>query len=389
MKTKILLFSALIAFISCSKENNDLNDETLDLEKDIVSIENIDKATMEEKLKYKKLHLLKLGKWFIDNQLEIKEKIIALNGENQKEITLALEDIYRELNNSYASSSEKNEIEKSLNAFKNLNGDDWYPTIRLLDATRYSQRNPYDDQKVLIAIEEIIDSTQVFKGYQEDINGELNEIDEELTETLLGENDIILFDLGPCGVLIDPIHQRNSNPCGTTGTGNGNDLYKLKIDKMTVKHHKEGWPGRSEINFKGYKLSSLPQTSGDCGEVMHASVNCYNYDGRMIEQYHRSWINNQEERNLNWTLKTQQNFGSNDYIFYVIFEQDSWPANERTQTFTFPNGQIRNLKYRSWQTKYHSVLLSQDPNNNNNIPFANNYSYEDNAIKYNLKFGIN
>ncbi|MGC6525018.1 MAG: hypothetical protein ACON30_01920 [Flavobacteriaceae bacterium] len=92
----------------------------------------------------------------------------------------------------------------------------------------------------------------------------------------------------PCLEIVEKIEQSSYCGEGTGGTG-GNSNGNLQLNKMTIKDLKEGWPGRPEIHFKGYKFSAPPSNDWDCGEYMYASVNCYNYEGRRIARIKRKW----------------------------------------------------------------------------------------------------
>ena len=49
------------------------------------------------------------------------------------------------------------------------------------------------------------------------------------------------------------------------------------------------------------------------------------------------------------------------------------------------NDEANEVSYRSWQGKYDSQMLTQNPNNSDGIPYANNFSSENSSIRYNLK----
>ncbi len=170
-------------------------------------------------------------------------------------------------------------------------------------------------------------------------------------------------------------------------SGGGTSYSRLRLNKIKVKQHKEDWHnGASELHFAGFKLSSLPVYSGDCGDGMSGSANCYSEPGKRIKKVSRGDIG--DEFTANYVVETYTNSNnSNDIIFFVLFEEDSWPATVQGETFEFPNGEIRNVYYRSWQERYDKAMLSMNPNNTYGLPSARNYSNENSGIKYNLTFG--
>jgi hypothetical protein len=132
--------------------------------------------------------------------------------------------------------------------------------------------------------------------------------------------------------------------------------------------------------------------SGYCGDNIAGSLNCYNPNGKRIDRFKRRWIG--DERTMNYLVKEDPSAANPDhYLFYRIFEQDSWPAPKRGKVsdtdgaFYFPNGEYRLIEYRSWQENYDKQLLSQNYNNPYGIAFTNGFSTENAGIKYNLTRG--
>lgn len=87
---------------------------------------------------------------------------------------------------------------------------------------------------------------------------------------------------------------------------------------MKVKAHKEAWPFRSDLQFTGYYEPNLPANSGDCGEYMFRSVNCYDPDGSHIAQYKRSWIEDGDTKVQNFKMKSQSISISDDIVFMLF-----------------------------------------------------------------------
>lgn len=96
------------------------------------------------------------------------------------------------------------------------------------------------------------------------------------------------------------------------------NFFVLRIGSMKVKAHKEAWPFRSDLQFTGYYEPNLPANSGDCGEYMFRSVNCYDPDGSHIAQYKRSWIEDGDTKVQNFKMKSQSISISDDIVFMLF-----------------------------------------------------------------------
>jgi hypothetical protein len=381
-----LLIIFLQLFTFCSSDEK--IDEQIALEQvNFLDKAYIEKAPVDEQLKYKKFHLLKLATWLSHNNEEVRSLVEASNRNTENE-SLSLESIIVEFKKrgNIISPEMELSLNTSLAAFRNLDGEDWYPFIRYERMSENLNRSPYDDSKPLYAMQDFENNEEIAVGYQENSNGDLEEISERLSQEIIGEeDDIIIIGIGTCPFAYEgdpcPFQSSVPDPPG--------QFFVLKIGDMKIKAHKEAWPFRSDISFTGYYEPNLPVYSGDCGEAMFRSVNCYNPDGSHIDQYKRSWVSDGDTRTQNFKMKSQSNYYTDDIVFYIIFEHDSWPAPSRTHTFPFSNGTARNVKYRSWQPKYDASMVAMDPNNTYGLPYANNYVVNNSEIEYDLKVGGN
>lgn len=396
---KKLAIILVIIFASCSKQETAIEIETAnEAQLNYYDKGYIESAPLSEQLEYKRYHMKKITKWLLNNDIHVYNYLSEKLQRNTALEIFYVTNIVNSLkNNKSTSTTEKQfeDLENSLNAFENLDGDTAYPYIHLLNNAKYLSRAPYDDSKPLYALEDFDENNneELAKGYQENENGELVEINETITPALAGEEDIIVMELGPCGGTVndDPITDRS--PCGGSGGGGGggtNSGRLVRFDNMKIKDLKEGYPFRSEIHIKAFKEVPNPITNGDCGQPVHSSVNCYDYDGRGIITWKRRWQN--ETKDLNDWIIAVENVNSTDVVFYTIFEHDSFPAPRNFPVldgnnfagFIFPNGTQRIFEYRSWQSQYHSVILSLDQNNNFNIPYTQGYNKNNGDITYRL-----
>nr|WP_321221728.1 hypothetical protein [uncultured Psychroserpens sp.] len=391
-KLCLLLFTAIM-FASCSNDSQ-YKEPTSQIDTEEFTSNTIENARLDQQLEYKKTHLKKLGNWLTKNLTQVRELVNENNINDSDYFTISINYLVNNIENTIDP-----QLQKSMDAFLNIEGKNWYPTVTFINSDlSFIQARTGEDQndKPIIALEKIVNEEQTYEGYEQNELDELELIHEELEEDLHSNREIMLVDISGCGeegiagpdafVNCDDVYADGSEGSGGTGNGNTSSTARIRINKMTVKHHKEGWPGRSEVNFIGFKTAGLPITSGYCGQNIAGSLNCYNPDGKRIDRFKRSWIG--DERTMNYLVKEDPSYANPDeYLFFTIFEQDSWPAPKKSNTYNFPNNQYRILEYRSWQGDYDSQLLSQNYTNPYNIPFTNDFSNENGGIKYNLTRG--
>lgn len=381
MKKIIYSVFLMCVIASCSTEENtnDLYEESTS-SKEIYNDKNyIENAELKEKLAYKKYHLKEIAKWISHHDSDVlnsvKRTITNDVDQSKNEISLFLKDLD-------IISKQTMENKSSFNAFVGLEGENWYPKITVLNAEKLMNKTSFDSKKPIILFSEYEEEIGVesLTGYQENSEGELVELDMAITEEFAIDKTVMVLSIDNQLIPIDEVYG------GGGGSSGGTSYYRLRLNKVTLKQHKEDWHnGASELHFAGFKESSMPVYSGDCGDNMTGSANCYNYDGNRVSKVSRGDVG--DEFTVNYTINTFDSYNSNDILFFVLFEQDSWPATRNIASFPFPNGELRNVYYRSWQESYDEIMLSMDPNNNYGLPSAKGYSKENAGIKYNLTFG--
>ena len=383
---KVFLLTISLIFISLSScsndEANEVRTEKLNISE--FSKEQIIDASVGVQLDYKRFHMKILASW-VGKQ---NEEIISIMS-NQKKLSkddqqvFAIENLVKEVTKKQGTLSKSdedyNQLLESLNAFVDLDDESWYPVIYLHKDTSINSKT--NENSTYIAIEDADENGEKYIGYELK-DDELVELQPPLTPELVGNNTLLVMSIQPCIAPPAPEQYSNCEGDGGGGGGGGTSGSVLRINQMKIKDLNEAWPGRSEIHFKGYKFSTPPNNNVDCGEYIYSSVNCYNYTGKRIVRLKRRWKN--KTRTYNWAVKTENNFG-HDIVFYVIFEHDSWPATKQTAYYDFPNDFESKIQFRSWEAKYDKQTLSQDPNNSYDYPYANNFSNENQYIKYNLK----
>ncbi len=381
MKNLNLLFSLFFAILlfSC---NNEKIDEVVAL--DAISNSKIQNASMDEKLAYKTTHLKVLANFINDNlsNAELRNKILNFDSSLEDDKTFLIEDLLKIVN---VSNEKLASITNSLNAFKNLDGVDWKPCI-----TVYKKRSNSNALQRIVADvplyffverESDVEKT-VFPGYESTTaGGPLVEVG-NFTEAQTSGRYLIISDI----TSTDPTDDPYSGPTGGGGTSTPNGVnYNpslIRMHKMKIKVDKEDWAsGDSEVHMVGFITSETPAFSGFCGDFLQGASNCYNADGQRIDKIADRWINNLHEYNYTFQNYSIPGSASGAIMNYVIFENDTWPApSVTTKQFEFPNGQFRQISYRSWQSPFHDMQLSRFPNTP--FQFAGTYVGDNSDIYY-------
>ena len=351
-----------------------------------MSQSEVQNASLERKLMYKQFHLKNVANFYLKNKQKINTLISEMNSDGN---AFFIEDVVTYANKKGISLNGLDKVSSSLVAFNNLDNESWLPTISFIQNNENSRG--YTDGKPIVVLNDFNESefSDAIPAYQEnEQTGELEPLDSLISEDFAAGKEIIDFDIASR-------MQDNSNdlPGGPSGGGGGGGSYiqSLKITDMRVKQHKEDWhKGASELNFTGYKMNKNDMLSGECGELITGSPSgsCGAVPrGRDMFSFKRRWIRHGNTKNINYTLGYHTNYSNEQsYIYYVIFEYDSWPAPFTGHTFTFPNSTQRNLYYRSWQSPYDNQVLSTTPNDPSGRSYASSFSTENAGIYYKLDY---
>ena len=397
------MLTTIFVLLSCNNEENSNEFITDAYNASILSKAQIETASMEEKIKYKRHHMKTLASFIIKRQKSLLNLMQSKNVASKDKLQIfSIEKLVDDLilnknsNNLEISESELNKVNNSINSFKELEGDNWFPIVYFRNPnSTIKSATENENERTFVAIEDSDGTDEFFTAYELLDNDygdeELVLLDIELTPDYVANNSLMVVELASCndadlpqfyeGVACGDTNAGGGNT-GGGNTGGGTSSQNLVLEKMTIKDLKEGWPGRSEISFKGYKVNNINEIAYDCNLSISSSVNCWTWEGNRITRLKRRYKN--DERVYDWIIKTNNN-NINDVIYYVIFEEDSFPANERYAYFTFPNGLTSRIPYRSWQGNYDRQTLSQNFNNPFGFPYANNFSIDKETIKYNLK----
>lgn len=382
----ILSLGFAILLFSCSNETTQIES---------ISSNKIENSSMEQKLAYKKTHLMNVANWVhsnLDNE-NLKSKLFSINN-NSIDKTIKVKSLFEAFKTQTKNDAN---IENSLKAFYNIEGENWDVAITITDNIDRSNQKLNLKNKISNEVdilyffeeEETDIETLEFTGYESLDEQSLTPIADKFTIEDVEGRITFTFELVPAPY--DDVYIPNSS--SYSGAINANN-YLSGIEKMTIKDHKEDWiAGGSEINLKAYRVFfdgnlNGPGGIGDCGISLDCSVACTDYLGKEISSYNRREVRNRNEKSLNFKFHNSrlESFPPtiNTVVFYVIFERDNWPAPIKSYTFPFADGSQRKVEFRSWQSQYHAerVLATGYNNNYENL---DGYLQDNNAIRYNLR----
>jgi|GEM_PF-5011539 len=355
----IILTLGMISVISLNSCNRD--ESSIETPKvDILDKNYIQKASMNEKLAYKKYYLKEALKE-VTKMGFTSDDLVAISKDSkyQKDVVL-FSDIL-----SYAKSEKKIDIanpriEKILNAFKELDGSNYDISFYIPFADKLNNHSSKAVTSDIYIFEQEDDSEQLaFEGVVLNEDGEYVTYDQLITEQMaedLAEQQgrkVVIVGLADVAVI------------NTGGENQGNSAPKynyFNISNMIVKSHKESWiSGASDVaivaerKFGTYFYNAVS---------LHAGGDGWDYLFRRVT---RKEVRKQTNLSVNTTLINVERasmplVGSdpNYVIHYVIYEADMWPIGNRNLTFVY-NGVSHDIKYRSSDGPYdYKTLVRND-----------------------------
>jgi len=354
LKLQLLLITICL-LLSCSNEQFEANGKVVELE-----IQTIQNATLQEKNQYKKNHLLKLANLINDNysNTAFKNHLLSKSDDHASGKTFFIEDLLKmTLLNADISTS----ASKSLNAFKNLDGKNWKPTITVYDKRaknlKRTSENLLNPLYFFSESETNIERLE-FPAYETTgINGNLVYTEDYNVEETIGKIYFVI-DIG----IEDP--SETDPTAGVVPPGFISPNFNpglIRMHKMKIRNGKEDWiNGDSEVHLVGFITEPYPSSNGFCGDFMQGAANCNNATGQRIDQIPRRWINNLHEYNYIFHNFNSAGSSTGSILNYVIFEEDTWPNPIHSKTFAFPNGVSRTINYQSGQSPFDDRQLSRD-----------------------------
>lgn len=396
MRLKSLLAAVLIILIlqACKKENAQVSPATPEKER---------LSTMEEKRRYLRYHLMmggnEIGKALLNTTFK-KALLEILHMPENEEHAITFRQVLN--NNSLKGYINSSILQKSIDAFRDLDGKDWSPSIRLVKPENTTPQITLFDAP---GGNDFTDFFAINEGWPEDempsipaleyINGELWPVEGfYLTEENIFNQPVWVLELDDIG--LDGITALPPQFGPITCTNNNEPSFKSSISTMTVKQRKEHWlAGRSDVHIMRGTTWRTPRFTPNNISIVREVWNlgktrkyktyqgqtqieyCIaDEDGDRIRRFeHKEEIRRQRSVPVNFELMKawKPNFGSDKDVFtyldctkatcvikgnimyYVIFERDSWPAPARTASIpnpASPSGEPMKISYRSWDGLY-------------------------------------
>ncbi len=244
-------------------------------------------------------------------------------------------------------------IKLALDAFKNIDGNNYYPQIYIPKLSKSETNRTNDDTEtatfVLYDGDETVNN---YPGYQLNYDGEFVP-----TGTPITENDAINHEVYVLS-LNETVNNSGDVPIdnSTTNTQDVQDLsngvLSYRINKMIVKHHKESWAaGKSDIAIKAWQETWNGTISGQVGAPLASAATTYATTtselGYYVKKFSRSDVNNQNELTLERYITLNNNFNnyfSNPIVLHwVIFERDLWPKGIKTTAYNPLLGSVNTM----------------------------------------------
>jgi hypothetical protein len=183
--------------------------------------ETITQTSLQRQIEYKRLHLQNIAKWVLEDYAEI-QKSLSAKTKNNSDLSFSVSQLINKVNTPSKQAHSK-ELIDAVNAFKDIEGESWYPRLRFLSETAITSRSA-DDNPLTIVEDASVDG-QLFTGYELDENLELYALEETPTQENTAARNIVIIELDDTDC--DANQKCNSGGGGNNGgggnTGGGND----------------------------------------------------------------------------------------------------------------------------------------------------------------------
>ncbi|MEQ1555001.1 MAG: hypothetical protein ABL929_12520 [Ferruginibacter sp.] len=378
ISTITLCIISTVFIVSCKKSNIDIQESNIDANNSITS------KSAAEQIKYAEINLKKIGSEIAKltaNPAFINFVHTEVNKKFDGEYEVLVEDLSK--NPTFGNQLNSAKLNEGLNAFKNLEGENFFPHI-YLPKFRHNE----DLQINNTASKFIVDSILYvfFGGSDANLNADINGsfpayyADENdslrywglINETFADEHDVWIFALSESvdtqGRLLPCIEDECGGSGGGGGTGGGtggggpstegpapqgpmgvntiDDGFNLnyRIEKIKVKQHKESWvAGQSEVAIRAWTNKRNGRLDGNNNSYpltdYYTNTSITDFKGFRIKNVKRRDVKNQVEFTINYNVATNwtvNDYNTKDIIYqYVIFEKDNWPVADRS-TPLFP-----------------------------------------------------
>lgn len=197
----LLIGITLTIFAACSFDQEETMETQEITGSSLLSKIDLQEASIEEKLAYKRHHLTILAKWLGGNGelVESMEKVSVFDEPSP----YLIEDLLDQQRANGRLSEDPEVLEEvisSLDAFKGIEGEVWYPTVFVMEGVQ-DDRGTKGDQ-TFVAVEDADENGEKFSGYELIDDGrdvQLVPLNTELTPEFVSNASLMVIELDFCG----------------------------------------------------------------------------------------------------------------------------------------------------------------------------------------------
>ncbi|MEK6153888.1 hypothetical protein WIW50_11535 [Flavobacteriaceae bacterium 3-367] len=371
-----LLISSLL-FTSCIQEQEQRlpSQETQSITSfyDKAGIEN---AELNEKLDYKSFHLTKLMAETIRINPDFDSQLTSKSNDGEHLGASYFNDLLGKSHARKNGANTNDSIQFSLEAFRGLGGESWYPYLRKI------KEGEKGSPLFLINSYDTSEEKEIVQGYEPNEEGKL-----VLAHKRVLEDDVFGSDTGRAAVNGN-VYAIELTPCletavarctggGGGGSGGSTTTTVAKIGYMIIKNKKESWLARAEVTRQSYSSESpvSGRLYGPC------STGCDNKGHRIIKIRNRD-VRKRKVKRVNHQFYSGT-VGSGNTVSYVIYERDAWPAHLR-QYNEYVNGARFRFRYRSWDPPYDQNTITLNRSRPYGLVYGLGITRNNNDIEYNI-----
>ncbi len=392
--SKLFLLLLITFFASCDEGANLHNENESSIDMPLIFSDKIElnNSSLEDKFAYRDFHLSNL----IEQLVSINPDVVLTDSKSGKQLESAfyLENLLVSKMAKEKGANSKTGKLTSLEAFTDLDGQNWYPTLKMERAGDGKLNNAI----YLFSIFDENTQEDIVKAFKMN-NGELKLLSDNYTEKMFNQfsskesSAVFSVALTSCApnetiadqelISVDCGDPYSGGSGGVGGSGSNTVRQDGVFGYMKIKKKKESWLEKADINYHTWSFeTAYPGTStGVCDEF---SDSC-DSSGNEIGKWSNSDVNNQKTKIINEKFYDDLNNISRKgtVVAYVIFEADNWPATLRSYTAIVNDATIK-FRYRSYDGPYHQNLITLNPANPYNLPFALGTTINNSEIEFNI-----
>jgi hypothetical protein len=252
--------------------------------------------------------------------------------------------------------------EQALTAFNSVEGKNYYPQIFIPFYEDLSHEGKIGVAEPMIVIAALDEPT--YPGYKLDQEGKLVETGLTIDESYARENEVWVISINERADSDGNV----SKDLSENGSGRTKGAYfpDARFEFIKCSMHKESWAaGGSEVHIKRYiSFFNYDQFGAVHSGELTSEDDPGDGDGWRIYQFTRADVDANKKINRKWLYMSgwptrEISIGNGqsahtDYLYYVIFEYDAWPAGLKVASIPDAgnSGNFIDTNFRSTETMY-------------------------------------